>query len=173
MFTFNIGISGAALATCVSEVVSCVLFVILLINKESLDVTKIFHIPALSASLPQIASGRTVQLRAIALNLALDITGVSAVAHAITIQLSQLTDNILLAMSSAASSILPNEIAKARQFALSSSNAKLAKNSKKYSLVIGKLKDDRQLYWGVVLGCSLCLLQLMSKPLLKDVSEES
>ena len=95
------GIAGAALATCISEITSSIMYVYLLFKRELLNIKTVFQIPSLTSIMPLLRAGAIVQLRAIALNItflaitrvtqALDINGVSAAAHAITIQLWQLT----------------------------------------------------------------------------------
>lgn len=168
MFNFNMGISGAALATCISEVTSCILYIYLMIKKELLDIKTLFRIPSLSNLKPLISSGLTVQMRAVALNIAflavtrrtqsLDSTGIAAAAHSISLQVWQLTGFILLALSNVASILVPNELAKAKQ------------SGNNNPLEIGKFTADRMLYWGVVLGVTLCALQLLCVPLISVFS---
>lgn len=79
----------------------------------------------MTALRPLLMSGLSVQLRAVALNIAflsvtrttqrLDSSGTAAAAHAITVQLWQLGGVVLLAMSTVASIVVPSEVAKAKR----------------------------------------------------------
>lgn len=89
---------------------------------------KLFRLPSPAALRPLFLGGLSVQLRAVALNIAflavtrttqrLDSSGTAAAAHAITVQLWQLGGVVLLAMSIVASIIIPSEVAKAKKTSL-------------------------------------------------------
>ena len=125
MFTCNMGIGGAALATCIAELVSCVSYIYLLIRKQLINVQTILKPPKFNDLKPLISNGLTVQLRAIAMNFAflavtrrtqsLDSSGISAAAHSISLQVWQLTGFVLLALSTVAAILVPNELSKAKQ----------------------------------------------------------
>lgn len=175
MFPLKMGVVGAALATCASEVVACAMYLHFMIKKELVDTKRILNIPSFARLKPLLINGLTVQLRAVALQIAIlavtrrtqmiDPNGVSAAAHSITLQLWQVTGTVLLAMSSVASILVSNERAKALR--TSTENGNSAKSSLKTSLLVGKFTADRLLYWGVVLGFVLGLFQLSLLPLLK------
>ena len=84
------------------------------------------------------------------------------------------TGTILLAMSSVASVLVPNERAKAKQASILTPSLPLS-----HSLHIAKFTADRLMWWGVVLGCFLGRIQLSSLPLLsvfsplKEVQEQA
>ena len=77
-------------------------------------------------------------------------------------------------MSSVASVLVPNERAKAKQTSILTPSLPLS-----HSLRIAKFTADRLMWWGVVLGCFLGLIQLSSLPLLsvfsplKEVQEQA
>ena len=77
-------------------------------------------------------------------------------------------------MSSVASVLVPNERAKAKQASILTPSLPLS-----HSLHIAKFTADRLMWWGVVLGCFLGLIQLSSLPLLsvfsplKEVQEQA
>lgn len=174
MFPMKMGVVGAALATCASEVVACAMYLHLMIKKELVDTKRLLNIPSFGKLKPLLINGLTVQLRAVALQIAIlavtrktqmiDPNGVSAAAHSITIQLWQITGTILLAMSSVASILVSNERAKAMR--ASTEGGGTAKASLKTSLLVGKFTADRLLFWGVILGFVLGLFQLSLLPLL-------
>lgn len=168
VFIFNakMGVAGAALATCISEVIGFSLYARTLLKKKMMQWSKVFRVPSLSRLKPIIMGGFGVQLRAIALNVAflavtrttqaLDTDGTAAAAHAVTIQLWQLGGVILLAMSTVASIIVPSELAKAKK-----------SGRKGWDVVApAKFAAERMLSWGVVLGFCLAGVQLACLPLL-------
>lgn len=166
IFRGGMGVAGAALATCISEVVGFVLYTYTLLQTKMMRWSKIFRIPTASQLRPIIMGGVGVQMRAIALNIAflavtkttqaLDTDGTAAAAHAVTIQLWQLGGVVLLAMSTVASIIVPSELAKAK------------KEGKKgiEAAAPAKFAAERMLSWGVVLGACLSVVQIAALPLL-------
>eukprot|EP01035_Chromulina_nebulosa_P002520 gene2520-3410_t len=133
IFSMGMGVAGAAAATCVSEIISCVIYGHQLLRKNMVSVKKLLRFPSMSSLSPLLISGLSVQMRAVALNIAflavtrttqqLDSSGTAAAAHAITVQLWQLGGVVLLAMSTVASIIVPSEVAKAKKEAQMSTKA--------------------------------------------------
>ena len=170
IFNFKMGVSGAALATCVSELVAFFLYFRELSVKGMLSLRSLVRIPSPAKLKPMLLGGLGVQMRAVALNIAflavtrrtqaLDATGTAAAAHAVTIQLWQLGGVVLLAMSTVASIVVPAEVAKAK------------KDGKQGDEVYrsGKVVADRMLLWGALLGAALCATQLVCLPLLSSFS---
>ena len=166
IFRCGMGVSGAAAATNVSEIVSFFLYVTQLVSKKMLNVKKLFKVPSWESLKPMLLGGLGVQMRAVALNIAflsvtrttqaLDTTGTAAAAHSITIQLWQLGGVVLLALSTCASIIVPREIAKAQKDKEDLGGARNAAN--------------RLLLWGLVLGLTLGSCQVGALPLLKAFS---
>jgi len=170
IFDLKMGVAGAALATCVSEVVAFLLYFRELFAKKMISWAKLFKIPSFEALKPILAGGLGIQLRAIALNIsflavtrrtqALDSSGTAAAAHAITIQLWQLGGVVLLAMSTVGSIIVPAEVAKSKREGKQGAEAYRT----------GKIMAERMLLWGAGLGVVLCMAQLACLPLLNSFS---
>jgi multidrug resistance protein, MATE family len=168
-FIFNkqMGVAGAALATCISDVVGCILYTSALYRKKMIrDFSKIFRFPSLEAIKPILMGGLGVQMRAVALNIAflgvtratqaIDVSGTAAAAHSVTISLWQLGGTVLLAWSSVASIIIPNELAKAKR----------ENKTGMASIANAKFAAERLLSWGLVLGVVFSILQIACLPLL-------
>jgi putative MATE family efflux protein len=165
-FIFNLkqGVVGAAVATCIAEVVSVALYLRGMARRRLVGLKDIFAVPKWSSVKPLVLGGLAVQLRAVGLNIAflavtrttqaLDTTGIAAAAHAITIQLWQLGGIFLLAMGTVGAVLVPSELAKAGVDKVTAT-----RNAKRVA--------DRMLSWGVVLGVALSLVQLLALPLLK------
>merc|ERR1711871_867184 len=70
IFNMNMGVAGAAMATCISEVVGFSLYARNLLKKKMMRWSKVFRVPSVSQLKPIVMGGFGVQLRAIALNIA-------------------------------------------------------------------------------------------------------
>jgi MATE family multidrug resistance protein len=170
IFNANMGVAGAAAATCAAEIFSFVQYVRLLQKKKMLQLSKAMKIPSFSSLKPLLVGGFGVQMRSVALNVAylavtrstqaMDTTGTAAAAHAVTIQLWQLGGVVLLAMSVVASIIVPSEI---------TGRIKEGKN-KVEALESARSAANRLLSWGVIMGGILGLMQLACLPLLNIFS---
>lgn len=94
------GAAGAAAATSVSETISSLIYVKLLIRRKLVKLTRLLKPPSLKALIPLIQGGLAILLRQAILNVAfvcaarraqaLDPTGVSAAAYGITMQIYSL-----------------------------------------------------------------------------------
>jgi Na+-driven multidrug efflux pump len=112
-----------------------ILYIDQMLKKKMIKSIAQMNIPTWSSLKPLLVGGFSVQLRAVALNIAflavtrttqkIDGSGVAAAAHAITIQLWQLGGVVLLAMSTVASIIVPIEVAKANSKATAAMPADL------------------------------------------------
>lgn len=170
IFNCGLGVAGAAAATCASELFAFVAYIRFLREKGMLKLSKAMRPPAFSALKPLLVGGFGVQLRAIAMNVALiavarttqgmDSTGTTAAAHAITIQLWQLGGVFLLAMSAVASIMVPSEVAKGGMDGVSKSEA----------LEKARGTANRLLTWGILMGAVLGGLQIACLPLLNVFS---
>jgi len=168
IFNAGMGVAGAAAATCISEIISFILYAKNLVKRDMLKVSTMFRLPSWESMKPLLVGGLAVQCRAVAMNIAflavtrrtqaLDSTGVAAAAHAISIQFWQLGGIFLLAMSAVASIIVPNEVAKSK------------KEADAAGLLNAKGAADRLLVWGVVLGFVLAAVQIGCLPLLNIFS---
>ncbi|KAJ1441113.1 mate-domain-containing protein [Ochromonadaceae sp. CCMP2298] len=173
IFTFGMGVPGAALATCMSELTAFVLYVQALVKMKVLSAETVFKVPSMQKILPLLVGGFSVLLRSMAINTALiavtrqtqliDSSGTAAAAHALTLQMFQLGSVASLALSVVASVIIPSLRAKAVSEGTSDLPAKQA--------------ADRLLIWGAMIGTTIGLFQYLSVPLLavfsplKDVQE--
>ena len=167
IFPLGLGVTGAALATLVAEIISAVTFMKILIKKGLVRWSKLLKIPQWSKLKPLLQGGLALQLRNFALNLtflgvtkvtqSLDSTGVAAAAHALAIQTFQLGGVVLLALSTVAQTIIPNEMIERVD----------PETGKKTG---GKLRaravSDRLMAWGLVLGATLGAAQIIIFPLL-------
>ena len=91
MFTFAMGVRGAALATLSAEIISAVAFLTLMLRRKMIRWSKLFSLPSWAKLKPLLEGGAALQLRNVALNLtflmvarvtqSLDDTGVAASAH--------------------------------------------------------------------------------------------
>jgi len=167
IFPLGLGVTGAALATLVAEIISAVTFMKILIKKGLVRWSKLLKIPQWSKLKPLLKGGLALQLRNFALNLtflgvtkvtqSLDSTGVAAAAHALAIQTFQLGGVVLLAISTVAQTIIPNEMIERVD----------PETGKKTG---GKLRaravSDRLMAWGLVLGATLGAAQIIIFPLL-------
>lgn len=171
IFKFGMGVSGAAVATCIAELISFLLYIKVLMGKNILKMSKVLKVPSFTSLKPMLMGGLGVQLRAVSLNIAfltvtkttqaLDKTGTAAAAHAITVQLWQLGGVVLLALSVTASIIVPQERFKKSNNGLINTDENTLK---------ARQVANRMLLWGVVLGVVLGAAQLACLPLLNIFS---
>ena len=167
IFNRKLGVSGAALATCLSEVTAFLLYAYALISRKMINWRTVLRPPSLKAITPLLVGGFSVQLRAIAINIAmiavtrttqtLDTRGTSAAAHSISLQLFQLGSVASLALSVASSVIIPSIRAQS-----------LKDNIKPQAPT--KQAANRLLIWGAITGLAIGLFQILSLPLLSVFS---
>jgi MATE family multidrug resistance protein len=157
IFTFAMGVSGAALATLAAEVVSAVTYLYIMRKRKMIRFSKIFSLPKWSKLSPLLRGGLALQLRNVALNVAfllvarttqtIDPTGVAAAAHALSIQTFQIGGIVLLALSSVSQTVVPNDL-------------EVGGKRKAKSTV------NRLMSWGFILGTLLGGLQLALLPVI-------
>ena len=161
IFRGGLGVTGAAIATAVSEIISFGAYIWLMLKRQMISVTKLFQLPKWKLLKPLLLGGIAVQLRNIALNVTflsvtratqgLDQTGVAAAAHSIAIQVFQVGGIFLLGLATVAASVVPNE--------LESKGKRAAKDL-----------SNRLMAWGCVLGSVLGLVQIAVMPAVKAFS---
>eukprot|EP00543_Licmophora_paradoxa_P002497 CAMPEP_0202456938 /NCGR_PEP_ID=MMETSP1360-20130828/14086_1 /ASSEMBLY_ACC=CAM_ASM_000848 /TAXON_ID=515479 /ORGANISM="Licmophora paradoxa, Strain CCMP2313" /LENGTH=297 /DNA_ID=CAMNT_0049076897 /DNA_START=75 /DNA_END=964 /DNA_ORIENTATION=- len=167
MFTFGMGVTGAACATLAAEITSCAMFLAVLRKRNLIRMRKIIKIPAWAKLQTLVKGGAALQLRTLALQItfigvtkvtqAVDQTGVAAAAHALAIQTFQVGGVVLLGLSTAAQTIVPNEmVQKYDETTGKTTGGKLA----------AKAVVNRLMNWGFVLGVALGGLQLLILPFL-------
>ncbi len=157
IFTLAMGVPGAALATLASEVVSAVSYLTLMRKQKMVEIRRLLKIPSWKQLSPLLKGGAALQLRNISLNLtflavtratqAIDSRGIAANAHALSIQTFQIGGIVLLALSSVAQTIVPNDLEVGGK-----RNAKITSN--------------RMMRWGILLGAALGGLQMALLPYL-------
>ena len=171
IFSLAMGVKGAALATLAAEIISAITYLVLLRKKSMINFRGIFSLPKWSRIKPLLKGGAALQLRNVAMNLTflavaratqnLDQTGVSAAAHAMSIQTFQIGGIVLLALSVVAQTIIPNDLVE-----------RYDEDEKR--MVGGKLVAkgtvNRLMSWGFLLGTGLGALQLLLLPLLHKAS---
>jgi putative MATE family efflux protein len=152
------GISGAASATVLAEVVAGTIYVLLLFRRRLMTRKSLLRVPTLARLAPLLKGGAAVQLRSLALNMAfilatrraqaIDGSGVSAAAYAISMQFWQLGGVVLFALQGSASILVPAELAREGGGAAAS-----------------QAVADRLLLLGLSLGMIVGCLQLCALPL--------
>ena len=168
IFTFAMGVPGAALATLAAEVISAVVYMVLLQKRELIQWAKLAKIPSWASLEPLVKGGVALQLRNLAFNLtflavarvtqSIDRTGVAAAAHAMAIQTFQIGGIVLLALSTVSQTWVPN--AMVRRF------------DAKQGRIVGGLEYakstvNRLMSWGFVLGIVLGSLQILLIPAIR------
>jgi putative MATE family efflux protein len=167
IFTLAMGVPGAAVATLAAEVISAVAYLYLLRKKELIRWRKVFRLPSLSKLEPLLRGGAALQLRNVALNLtflavtrvtqSIDETGVAAAAHAMAIQTFSLGGFVLLALSTVAQIVVPNEMVEK----FDEKGQKIGGGSDAARAVVNRLMT-----WGFILGTVLGALQIALLPLI-------
>ena len=167
IFTFGMGVTGAAVATLAAEIISAFTFTYIMLKRNLIRWSKLFSLPKWNTLKPLLLGGAALQLRNLALNItflsvarvtqSIDNTGVAAAAHSITIQVFQVGGFVLLALSTVAQSLVPNEL-------IEKTNAKTGKKSG--GLKAAKALVNRMMSMGFVLGVALGAVQIMILPLI-------
>ena len=165
IFVLNLGVKGAALATCVAELAAAFLYARLLalrriINWSSPSFWR--SPPSLTQLAPLLGGGAGVLSRSIAMNAAflsvtratqsIDPGGAAAAAHTIAMTTWQLGGVVLFALSAVASIVVPSTLNAPRQ--------------QGGGPVAAKRAAERMMAWGFLAGVGLALLQLAALPLL-------
>ncbi|RYH20141.1 hypothetical protein EON65_24445 [archaeon] len=168
IFSANMGVAGAALATCASELTSFLLYTCAFIQKGLMPSFRKLSIPpSFELLLPMLLGGLSMQMRSIALNIAMlavnrvaqgmDSEGVYAAAHTLSLQVFQLGSVLSMALSTVAAVLIP------------SVRAKHGHNTYT-ALTEARQAANRLLTWSVFVGCFLAGLQLSLLPLLSFFS---
>lgn len=171
IFNANMGVTGAAIATLVSEICSAVLFMTLMWKKNLVKVSKLFSLPKIERLKPLLKGGAALQLRNFALNLtflavtrvtqSIDDTGVAAAAHAMSIQTFQIGGIVLLALSTVAQFVVPGEMVEKKDPETGKTIG---------GLKVAKATVNRLMSWGFLLGTVLGFLQILILPKLLQAS---
>eukprot|EP00981_Chlorochromonas_danica_P009006 scaffold2414_cov164-Ochromonas_danica.AAC.5 len=189
IFPLGMGVTGAALATCLAELTGFILYFRALSNKALLRMNKFWKIPSKESLAPLLLGSVGMQIRALALNTgilavtratqALDPSGTAAAAHTISIQMFQLASVASLALSTVSSIIIPTERAKRYD---DLSGQPLTENSPRpvvkkgqysksfHALFAARQSANRLLMWSTLTGVGLGCLQLLLLPLISFFS---
>ena len=161
VFRGGLGVTGAALATAMAEVISFGAYMWLMLKKQMISIPKLLQLPKWKLLKPLLLGGIAVQLRNVALNVTflsvtratqgLDQTGVAAAAHSIAIQVFQIGGIFLLGLATVAAALVPMEI--------ETKGKRAAKNL-----------SNRLMAWGCILGSVLGLVQIAVIPAVKAFS---
>ena len=167
IFSLAMGVPGAALATLAAEVISAVVYLVLLRKRQLISWVKLFRPPTWASLKPLLQGGLALQLRNLSLNLtflavarvtqSIDQSGVAAAAHAMAIQTFQIGGIVLLAVSTVAQIMVPNAMVE-----------RYDETSKQTvgGLRSAKATSNRLMSWGFVLGCALGSLQILLLPVI-------
>jgi len=171
MFSFAMGVPGAALATLAAEVVSAVIYIYLLRKRDLIRWRRLIRPPSWESLEPLLKGGAALQLRNLSLNLtflavarvtqSIDQTGVAAAAHAMAIQTFQIGGIVLLALSTVAQIMVPNAMVK-----------RYDPETKQMigGLDYAKSTVNRLMSWGFILGCILGSLQIALLPAIRQAT---
>lgn len=165
MFTFAMGVPGAALATLAAEIISAIVYITLLRQRYQIRWARLIRPPKWRNLEPLLRGGAALQLRNLSLNItflavarvtqAIDKTGVAAAAHAMAIQTFQIGGIVLLALSTVAQTVVPNAMVE-----------RYEEESQRLvgGLAHAKATVNRLMSWGFVLGGILGSLQIVLLP---------
>ena len=170
IFTFAMGVPGAALATLASEIISAVIYLYLLRKRKMIRFSKLWKVPSSWRKLETLLrGGASLQLRNVSLNLTflavarvtqgIDQTGVAAAAHALSIQTFQLGGIVLLALSTVAQTVIPNDMVLGYDKTL-----RRRVGGKHFA----RVTNNRLMSWGFLLGTALGALQIAMLPLINQ-----
>ena len=168
IFWASMGVKGAAIATLVAEVVSAIIYLVVLRKRDMLLFWKLLRLPSWKKLEPLLKGGFALQLRNVALNVSLlavqrvtqriDSTGVAAAAHQMAIQVFQLGGIVLFALSTVAQTVVPNDMVEKYDDKLKRMTGGIAK---------AKKTSHRLMSWGLLLGISLGVIQMLALPLIQ------
>jgi Na+-driven multidrug efflux pump len=171
IFSLAMGVPGAALATLAAEVVSAIVYMVLLRNRNLVQWRNIVKLPKWTSLEPLIRGGAALQLRNLSLNLtflavarvtqSIDETGVAAAAHAMAIQTFQIGGIVLLALSTVAQTVVPNAMVE-----------RYDETEKKMvgGLEYAKATVNRLMSWGFLLGALLGSVQILLLPVIRKAT---
>ena len=158
IFGARLGVAGAALATAASELGAGALYARLLVRRKLLELAALLRPPALASLLPLLRGGAVMLLRQLALNVgfvsatrltqAMDATGVSAAAYAITNQLYSLGLVVMLAIQASGATLVPSALARGGADGVDAARD------------VG----DRLYGWSTAIAAALALFQLATIP---------
>lgn len=173
IFKCNMGVAGAALATVISEYFSAIVFLRMLCNRNMISLHHMTRIPKLQQLLPLLKGGTALQIRNVSMNIvfiyvsrvvqSLDDEGIAASAHSMTYQIFSIGGIVLLALSTVAQTLVPNELVPKKTVV----QRKVTTSGGKED---AKILVHRMMSWGLILGGFLGLLQIVLLPFLHAIT---
>ena len=172
MFVFRMGVPGAAAATCVADIVSFAMYFSAMHSRKLFDLKRFLRVrPTFLQIAPLLSGGASIQARALAIECAFlavsratqrDASGNMGAAHAVCVQLWQLGSVVLLAMSTAGSTLVPVEVVRLKRLA--------DEGRRPFDLKPARKIANRVVAWGGLLGLALGGAQLGALPLVNAFS---
>ena len=172
MFVFRMGVPGAAAATCVADIVSFAMYFSAMHSRKLFDLRRFLRVrPTFLQIAPLLSGGASIQARALAIECAFlavsratqrDASGNMGAAHAVCVQLWQLGSVVLLAMSTAGSTLVPVEVVRLKRLA--------DEGRRPFDLKPARKIANRVVAWGGLLGLALGGAQLGALPLVNAFS---
>lgn len=165
VFPLAMGVSGAALATFVAELISAATYLVLMAKRGLIKTNKLVKMPDIKKLMELVKGGLALQLRNVAFNLtfimvtritqSIDNTGVASAAHAMALQTFQVGGIFLLALSVVAQTVVPGAL--------------VEKYDESQQRLVGGVAHARRIVkrlmsWGMILGGSLGSLQILLLP---------
>jgi len=165
------GVSGAALASLVADLVSAGIYIALMAKRHMIHMSKLLKVPDLGKVLELLKGGLALQLRMFAFNLtfimvtritqSLDSTGVAAAAHSLALQTFQVGGIVLLALSVVAQTVVPGALVETYD----ESQKKMVGGPAHARSTVRRL-----MMWGFILGTSLGAFQFLVTPFMLKAS---
>ena len=165
IFPLGMGVSGAALATLIAEVISAGTYLILMSQKKLIQMSKLMRIPDMGKVMELIKGGLALQLRNVAFNLtfmyvtritqSIDSSGVAPAAHAMALQTFQVGGIVLLALSVVAQTVVPGALIEKYDE---------TKQQMTGGIDHARATVKRLMRWGLLLGAALGSLQIILLP---------
>lgn len=175
IFTLAMGVPGAALATLAAEIISAITYLFMLKKRDMVQFANILRPPSWTRLQPLLQGGAALQLRNVALNLTflavarvvqgIDSSGVSAAAHAISIQTFQVGGIVLLGLSTVAQTVVPNDLVERYHYEPTTEQHRRI-GGPRYA----KATVNRLMSWGLLLGIALGGFQLALIPVIRNAT---
>lgn len=172
IFGARMGVAGAALATAISEIFAGACHLALLVRRGLLRPVQLLQPPRLDAIVPLIAGGAAMLMRQCALNVAfvaatrmtqaMDTTGVSAAAYAITNQVYSLGLVVMLAIQATGATLVPAALAGGGNGGGGSSDAP-------DGVAAARGVADRLIGWSTLIATGLAVGMTIAMPLLTPI----
>lgn len=176
IFSANMGVAGAAIATVISEVIAAVLYLSLLLRRRLASWALLLRAPRASAILPLLAGSSSVFVRNLAWNSimllrarsasAADVTGTSAAAYAICLQIYYLGTVFCGAIQTCGSVLVANTLGATSTISNVATASSASTTLSFEDASEARRVANRVLTWSGVVGFVVCAVQLAALPLL-------